>query len=246
MKGSSLLSPLARRLEGKVALITGGARGIGECTAKLFAGHGAQIVIADTRDDLGISVCKEIAGHNVQQRRHLGNQDPRISSTNYENFKRIFDTDVYGAFLAAKHASRVMIPERKGSIVFTASNLSVISGDLSHSYVASKLAVVGLAKNLCAELGKFGIRVNCVSPYMVPTPLVMEAFGITDKNVAMEMGAAAANLKEPVLQAEDVAEAALYLGSDDSKYVSGLNLVVDGGFSTVNPALAIFTSKMVA
>ncbi|KAJ4831977.1 hypothetical protein Tsubulata_035609 [Turnera subulata] len=139
-----------------------------------------------------------------------------------------------------------MIPDKKVNIIFTASSVSVVAGYVPNTYLASKHAIVGLTKNLCAELGKLGIRVNYISPCMVPTPSVMETIGITNKNAVLEIGAAAANLKEVVLQEEDVAVVAPYLGSDDSKYVSGLNLVVDESFSIVNPCLGNVTTKTVA
>ncbi|CAN1144193.1 Short chain aldehyde dehydrogenase 1 [Linum perenne] len=142
-----------------------------------------------------------------------------ISSTDPEIFRRVFDVNVYGSFLAAKHAARVM-RRKGGAILLTGSAAAVSQGICPHVYTASKHAVVGLMRNLCVELGGSGIRVNCISPSEVATPAALEVTGFGD---------AAANLKGKVLKAEDVAAAALNLVSDECGYISGVNLVVDGG-----------------
>ncbi|XP_040993551.1 secoisolariciresinol dehydrogenase-like [Juglans microcarpa x Juglans regia] len=264
---SSVLAPIAKRLAGKVALITGGASGIGKSTARLFAEHGAKVIIADIQDELGFSVCqdKSISGDisyvhcdvtsesdvenavNTAVSKHgkldimfnnagrTGQIDENILTLEQKDYKRVFDVNVLGSFLGAKHAAKVMIPAKRGTILFTASNVTQSHGMASHTYTASKHAVVGLTKNLCVELGQYGIRVNCISPHALPTPLLLNSTGI-DKTKAEEMISSAANLKGAVLEEGDLAEAALFLASEESKYVSGLNLVVDGGYSTTNIA----------
>lgn len=87
-----------------------------------------------------------------------------------------------------------MIREKKGSIIYTSSVCSVIAGDVPHAYLASKHAILGLTKSLCAALGRFGIRVNCISPHGVPSPVLRKKFGI-DRNTALEMVSAGANIK---------------------------------------------------
>lgn len=256
------------RLDGKVAIITGGASGFGESTGRLFTQHGAKVIIADVQDELGNLLCEELQrsscnnnityvhcdvtnDSDVQNLINVaiskygkldimynnagipGNLDFAIAEADNENFKRVFDVNVYGSFLGAKYAARVMIPAQKGVILFTSSVASVTSGESPHSYSASKHAVVGLAKNLCVELGRFGIRVNCVSPCAVATPLLQNAMGL-DKEKVEGIICASANLKGATPTPEDIAQAALYLCSDAAKFVSGLNLVVDGGYSTTN------------
>ncbi|KAD4384350.1 hypothetical protein E3N88_24518 [Mikania micrantha] len=163
-----------------------------------------------------------------------GNLDFTIVDSDNKNFKHVFDVNVFGAFLGAKHAARVMIPARRGVILFTSSGASVVSGESPHSYAVSKHAVVGLMKNLCVELGQYGIRVNSISPGSVSTPLLTNAMGL-EKAAVDDILCASAVLKGVVPTADDVAEAALYLGSDASKFVNGVNLVIDGGYSTTNP-----------
>ncbi|PIA51622.1 hypothetical protein AQUCO_01100463v1 [Aquilegia coerulea] len=258
---------VAKRFEGKVAVITGGASGIGASTAKLFARHGAKVVIADIQDDLGSLICKEnqdieFIHCDVSQENDVknlvdttmakyGRLDIMFSNagiagigfTGFEigtcdinDFKKVIDVNLFGSFLCAKYAARVMIPAKKGSIIFTSSAASVINGETSHAYATSKHAIVGLTKNLCVELGQHGIRVNCISPFAVASPMMTGAFGV-DQAKGEEIVHEAANLKGVHLKAEDVADAAVYLGSDESRYISGLNLVVDGGYSTTTPAL---------
>ena len=89
-----------------------------------------------------------------------------------EDLERVISVNLVGAFLGAKHASRVMIPQRKGCILFTTSACTSIAGLSTHTYAASKYAAWGLARNLAGEVGEFGIRVNCVSPYGVVTGIV--------------------------------------------------------------------------
>ncbi|OAY40723.1 secoisolariciresinol dehydrogenase [Manihot esculenta] len=261
----------AKRLEGKVALITGGASGIGESTARLFARHGAKVVIADVQSELGHSVAEKIQSESGQPVSYVqcdvskdsdvenavntavsmhgkldimfnnagitGNYDPSISSVEYEDFKKVIDINLYGGLIGAKHAARVMIPERKGCILFTSSFASVCYGGIPHAYTASKHAIVGITKNLAVELGKHGIRVNCISPGGIPTPLAAKTMGDVDLKTVQEAFMGISNLKGVPVDANDVAEAALYLGSEESKFVSGLNMIVDGGFCLTNSGL---------
>ncbi|XP_050370363.1 borneol dehydrogenase, mitochondrial-like [Argentina anserina] len=267
MAGFSLLSAAARRLEGKVALITGGASGIGESTARLFSKHGAKVVIADVQDDLGRSVCKELNPSSttfvhcdVTNEKDVENAvnratakygkldimfnnvgiveaaKPNILHNDKAEFEKILGVNLVGVFLGTKHAARVMMGARRGTIINTASVCSVIGGAATHAYTSSKHGVEGLTKNTAVELGQYGIRVNCVSPFVVKTPLVAKFFKLDDGSVVEVYS----NLKGAELKAEDVAEAVLYLGSDESKYVSGHNLVIDGGYTIVNPRFCMF------
>ncbi|KAL0002435.1 hypothetical protein SO802_016216 [Lithocarpus litseifolius] len=163
-----------------------------------------------------------------------GKAESRILESENDNFKRVLHVNIFGAFLGTKHAARVMIPAKKGSILFTSSLASILADDISHSYVASKHAVVGMAKNLSVELGQYGIRVNFVAPFATATPLLTNALGKMEKKKVEDVVSSAANLKGVVLEPKDIAEAALFLGSDESKYVSGLNLVVVGPLASYN------------
>ncbi|OVA14416.1 Short-chain dehydrogenase/reductase SDR [Macleaya cordata] len=254
-----------------VAIITGGASGIGESTARLFVRYGAKVVIADIQDDLGHSICKDVSSTggtisyvhcdvtkeidvenlvNTTIEKYgkldimynnagiVDNFGRSILDVKYEDFKRVIDVNVFGAFFGAKHAARVMIPAKKGSILFTASVASLVAGETPNAYTTSKHAVVGLTKNLCVELGRYGIRVNSISPNAIATPMLTNAVGIEPSKLEAAISELAV-LKGKVLNAEDVAEAAVYLGSDESKYISGINIPVDGGFSTTNPSLSM-------
>ncbi|KAF7847776.1 hypothetical protein BT93_L2579 [Corymbia citriodora subsp. variegata] len=257
----------AHRLEGKVAVITGGAGGIGESTARLFSKHGAKVIIADIRDDLGKSVCMDLGPEtasfvhcDVSIESDVENaiatavdkygkldimvnnaaiSDPpkaNILDNDKAEFERVISVNLTGVFLGTKHAARAMIPSGSGSIINLGSVSSSVGGVASHAYTSSKHAVVGLTRNVAAEVGRHGIRVNCLSPYFILTPLTKEFFKI-DENAGVRVYS---NLDGVSLQEEDVAKAALYLGSDESKYISGQNLAVDGGFTTINPAFGLF------
>ncbi|KAL2345267.1 hypothetical protein Fmac_006552 [Flemingia macrophylla] len=259
------MAPMSTRLEGKVAIVTGGASGIGAATAKLFVEHGAKVIIADVQDELGHSLCKSLGANTPIHYVHCdvtcdsdvenvvdvavskygsldimfnnagisGDPNRFIATSNNDAFKRVFDVNVYGAFLGAKHAARVMIRAKRGVILFTSSVASVVGGETTHAYAASKSAVVGLMKNLCVELGEHGIRVNCVCPGAVPTPMLNNALNMNN-NQTQHLLSKVAVLKASILEVDDIARAALYLCSDDAKFVSGVNLVLDGGYSTTN------------
>lgn len=258
-----------------MVLITGGASGIGESTARLFVQHGAKVLIADVQDDLGYSICQKFGPENAISYVHCdvtnesdveaavdlavlkygkldimfnnagisGDVESKILTYDMEDFKRVLEVNLIGPFLGAKHAARVMIPARKGCILFTSSVCSVTYGSIPHAYIASKHAIVGLAKNLSVELGTHGIRVNSISPYAIATPMLTKIMRM-EKEKVEDVVCESANLKGAVLEAEDIAKAALYLASDDSKYVSGVNLVVDGGYSLTNPSFEWVIKKL--
>ncbi|KAI3720159.1 hypothetical protein L6452_21072 [Arctium lappa] len=254
------------RLENKVAIVTGGAQGIGECIVRSFVKHGAKVVIVDIKDDLGELICQDLGAEFVSfvhcdvtlesdvenainttitrygqldiMVNNAGIGDERklsILDNDTAAFERVISVNLIGVFLGTKHAARVMIPKCSGSIITTASVSSITGGVASHAYTSSKHGVVGLAKNVAAELGKYQIRVNCISPYVIPTPLAMKFFNM-DENSSVY-----SNLNGKTLGPQDVANAALFLASDESEYMSGHNLVIDGGFSVLNPAFGLFS-----
>ena len=169
-----------------------------------------------------------------------------ILDYNMDEFDRIMNVNAKGAMLGIKHGARVMIPRKAGCIICTTSIAGIMRGLSPYAYTASKHAILGLVKNAAAELGKYAIRVNFVSPYGVATSMSVgvskemdgkaSASAITEEDrLRVEEGCKSiANLKGPDLKAGDVVEAGLYLASDEAKYVSGHNLVVDGGFTVVN------------
>jgi len=201
---------LSRRLEGKVAIVTGGARGIGEAIVRLFAKHGARVVIADIDGAAGEALasalgpqvsfvrCDVSVEEDVKRAvdwalsRHGGRLDiycnnagvlgrqtraaKSILSFDAGEFDRVLRVNALGAALGMKHAALAMAPRRAGSIVSVASVAGVLGGLGPHAYTASKHAIVGLTKNAACELGAHGIRVNCISPFGVATPMLINAW----------------------------------------------------------------------
>ncbi|KAI3990174.1 hypothetical protein MKX01_029152 [Papaver californicum] len=260
------------RLEGKVAIITGAASGIGEATARLFVEHGAFVVVADIQDELGdqvvSSIGKEKASYKhcdvriekqveetvafalekygsldiVYSNAGVGGSFSSILEFSLEAFNKTMATNVSGAAVMIKHSARAMLDKKiRGSIICTASVAAVSAGFAPHCYTASKHAVLGLVKSACSELGAYGIRVNCISPFGVGTPLACD-LGNTNSSRIEELTSNMSHLKGIILKAKHIADAALFLSSDDSAYLNGHNLVVDGGFTVAASSFPINVS----
>ncbi|XP_054778297.1 short-chain dehydrogenase reductase 3b-like [Prosopis cineraria] len=251
-----------QRLEGKVALAAGAESGIGEATVRLFAHHGALVVAADIQDELCHEAVASIASNTVTYHHCDVTDETQVEETvNFTLHKygtldilfsnagilgplsgildldlHEFDTNmainVRGMVATIKHAARVMVERKiRGSIICTTSLAASIGGSGPHAYTTSKHGLLGLVRSVCGELGEYGIRVNCVSPAAVATPLVCSVFNVKAHQV--EDASSKSNLKGVVLKAKHVAEAAFFLASDKSVYISGHNLVEEGGISIV-------------
>ena len=251
------------RLDGKVAIITGGASGIGEASASLFVEEGASVLIADVQDDKGwklteglgtraeylhadvsresdvealVSRAVEAYGRLDCIFNNAGIAGPTgpIESVNVEGFNEAIGVLLRGVFLGIKHAAPVMKRQGSGSIVNTASVAGLRTGYGNHIYSAAKAGVIQLTRSVAMELGESGVRVNCICPGFIPTPMIGRARGLSideaDRKLdtirkSFTMAQPLRRLGDPA----DIAEAALWLASDASSFVNGHALVVDGG-----------------
>jgi len=248
-------------LEGKVALVTGGASGIGAATVRRFVREGARVGIVDLQDALGEALAEELGAAAVYQHADVSREADVQAAVDraVDEFGRLdicfnnagvggvtgpvaeipaaeFDSTVgvllRGVFLGIKHAARVMLPQRAGSIVSTASVAGLQAGFGPHVYSACKAAVVHLTRSVAMELGESGVRVNCICPGGIATPLLTRGFaGLAGAEDLLKTFLASA---QPIRRAglpDDIAEAALFLASDASSFVNGHALVVDGGLT---------------
>ena len=261
-------------LEGKVALITGGARGFGAEFARAFATNGATAVISDIREDAGREAARDIAGshgachfiaHDVRSDdswrqvvdlavERYGGLDILINNAGIEISELLVDTDpnacrnlfdinILGTMLGIKHAFRVMRPggsAGKGGAIL---NLSSVAGVTStpglSAYSASKSGVISLTEVATVESGRFGygVRVNCLCPSMFDTHMGRKllddfaALGLAENPEAVKAGLLERIPAGRFGRLSDVANAALYLCSDNAAFITGVSLPVDGGMS---------------
>jgi NAD(P)-dependent dehydrogenase (short-subunit alcohol dehydrogenase family) len=253
------------RLAGKVALVTGGGSGIGEATVRLFVAEGASVVIADIQDERGSRVAEELGARaaylhadvsreaDVQAAvaetvRRFGRLDcifnnagyggvgGRIAEVPVAGFDETMGVLVRGVFLGMKHAAPVMKKQGGGSIISTASVAGMITGLGPHVYSAAKAAVIHLTRSVAMELGEHNVRVNCICPGGIATPIFGKGLGLSperaDEIVPLMKGVLES--LQPIKRSglpDDIAQAALWLASDDSTFVNGHALVVDGGLT---------------
>jgi 3alpha(or 20beta)-hydroxysteroid dehydrogenase len=243
------------RLDGKVALITGAARGQGAAEARLFVEEGAHVMMGDVLDDDGEVVAKELGDraayrhHDVTSeddwdaivaatRSQFGRVDVLVNNagvfrilgmtmTTLEEYMRIVTINQVGPFLGMKAVTETMIAQGSGSIVNISSVAGLTGTPGTIAYTASKFAVSGMTKVAAVELAPFGVRVNSVHPGFIDTQMTHDLFALGG-----DAGLDATRARVPngrLGTAEDVARLVLYLASDDSAYSTGSEFVIDGG-----------------
>lgn len=242
------------RLDGKVALISGGARGQGATEAALFAAEGATVVITDVLDDEGAKTAADIGAtylhHDVTSEadwtrvvddvkgRH-GRLDVLVNNagifrvmpmmmTSEELYRQVIDVNQVGVFLGMKAVTPTMIDQGAGSIVNISSVAGLRGGGGTMAYSASKWAVRGMTKVAASELAPFGVRVNSVHPGIIETKMIDEIRQYGDG--AMDAVIARIPMGRST-GPEDVARLVLFLASDESAYCTGSEFVVDGGMT---------------
>lgn len=247
------------RLDGQVALITGGASGIGEATVRLFLDEGSRCVIADIQEERGRALADELGERAVFIHTDVASEEDvaaaveaavaefgrldcmfnnagilgvigPIASTESAAWRRTMDVLLNSVFYGIKHAARAMTPQGSGTIITTASTAGVRAGLGPHAYTAAKHGAVGLSQSAVAELGHHGIRVNVIAPGGTVTALTAN-LTVGDPDDYAE--AAKVIGKESPLgrpgRALDIAQAALWLASSESSWVNGAVIVVDAG-----------------
>ena len=253
------------RLDGRVAVITGAADGIGLASAQLFVEEGARVVMADIDDDRGRAAALDLGRQAAYVHadvtreadikaaldlavREFGGLDCLMSNAGgagvfapiqdipVEAFDRTVAQILRAAFIGIKYAAPVMKARGRGSIINMASVAGFRTGDSDHSYAVAKAGVIQLTRMAAMELGESNIRVNCISPGFVVTGAFQKAAGMTREAYALRVPQLREHFAsfQPIPRAclpGDIARAALWLAGDESGFVNGANLAVDGGRS---------------
>ena len=249
-------------MDGKVAVVTGGASGIGEATVRLFIEEGAKVVIADMQQERGEALANELGNVatfvqvEVRQEEQVksaidtaiedwgrlacifnnagfGGVLGPVEDIPVEEFDMSFDVLVRGVFLGMKHAIPIMKKQGSGSIINTGSIAAVTAGRGPLIYSVCKAAVVQLSKVTAMSLGANSIRVNAICPGYIATPLSTNTVGRPDEKI--EERIQGMEYQQPIPRVgrpEDIANMALYLASDRSSFITGQAIVVDGGAAT--------------
>jgi len=241
------------RLENKIAIVTGGAQGQGAAICRAFVAEGARVVVADVADEPGELLAKELSGaavfvhHDVSSPEswegvvataveRLGPVNVLVNNAGIlrfneivnqpvEEFELLWRVNTLGCFLGIKSVAPVMIANGGGSIV-NASSIEGLAGmPVVAGYTSTKFAIRGLTKAAALELGPKGIRVNSVHPGMIDTGMTR---GVGADDAAMAWGGSKVALKR-VGVPEDIAPLYVYLASDESSFMTGAELAIDGG-----------------
>jgi NAD(P)-dependent dehydrogenase (short-subunit alcohol dehydrogenase family) len=241
---------MARRLEGRVCVITGAASGIGAESARLFAEEGAHVVGVDLTEDseaelaLACDVADPDQVREMYGRAHkqfgridvlfnnagiVDERDQSILETDLEAWQRVQDVDLKSVFLCCKYGIPHLLESGGGSVINTASFVAVMGSATSEiSYTAAKGGVLAMSRELGVEFARRGVRVNALCPGPVSTPLLEELFAKDPEQAARRL------IHVPLgrfAHPREIAQGALFLASDDSSYVTASTFLVDGGLS---------------
>lgn len=240
------------RLDGKVAVITGGAGGMGSKHAEIFVREGAKVVIADLKssngkklaEDLGeqalfidLDVTDEVSWDNLVKETEdrfgpinvlinnagIANGTP-LESTSVEDFRRMIDINLTSMFIGIKKVLPSMKKGERGSIINISSGLGLIGAKGNTAYIASKFGITGLTKAVAADVAEYGIRVNSVHPGAIKTPLLE----LESNKELIEKTKAEVPLKR-IAEPEEISNLVLFLASDESSYSTASSFVADGG-----------------